>query len=349
MFDYLLLLSIQKIQAQRTISSIYHLLKGKKSIQTIQDSYLFNLSFLFGVYSKLERRDFDEAILQLHKRHYLLFLDNENIATLTDEGAKYLEQLERKYTPLYFDGMKYDKQPEKLLQIIYLLTQTTTYLASNQNRFLPIIDDMNAQKAVKKYLKETNISMEETVINIYQDLKQALTIFPTTTSEMIVDTLTTPRQTGLTSFQLADKYSMSTDDIHLHIMHFGHYIVQQSHSGQLFQYLTYFLAKEQSTKVLTYSAKQTLTLLQKGYSLTEVAHIRKLKIATIEDHIIEIIYCNDSFNWAEFLSEEMLSMISTVIDKTQTVKLKLLKNQLPEDFTYFQIKLGLALYHKGER
>lgn len=349
MFRLLLLLCLQRIQSQRTVSSIYHLLKGKKSIQTIQDSYLFKISNLFGVYPTLNRNEFDREILTLERKQYIKTNGQENIATLTEDGLDYLEVLESNFSPLYFNGLKLEREPEKLLQIIYLLTQTTSYLATKQNRFLPIIDDVDTQKVVKQYIKGTNLSMEETLAKIHDDLIKALTIFSPNVSELIVDTFTTPRQTGQTSFQLADKYKMSVQDIHLHIHHFAHYIYQQYTSGRLFQYLTFVYSREQESTVLTSSAKQTLTLFKKGFGISDIAHLRKLKTATIEDHIIELIYAVDKFDWQRFITKDMFQMIRNVIEDKQTVKLKILKNSLPEDITYFQIKLGLALYHKGEK
>lgn len=43
----IVLVQLQRIEGVRTVYSIYHLLKGKKSSQTIQDAHLFNLGIFF--------------------------------------------------------------------------------------------------------------------------------------------------------------------------------------------------------------------------------------------------------------------------------------------------------------
>ncbi len=52
----MILFCLQKINGERTIYSIYHLLKGKKSSQTIQDTHLFHLQPLFQTEYELESK-----------------------------------------------------------------------------------------------------------------------------------------------------------------------------------------------------------------------------------------------------------------------------------------------------
>ena len=52
----IILFCLQKINGERTIYSIYHLLKGKKSSQTIQDTHLFHLQSLFQTEYELESK-----------------------------------------------------------------------------------------------------------------------------------------------------------------------------------------------------------------------------------------------------------------------------------------------------
>lgn len=347
MFHYLLFECIQKIGTERSVSSIYHLLKGKKSIQTIQDGYLFELSFLFGVYSKLDRGAFDKEINILASLQYIHF-NEENQVKMTEEGNKYYQQLALTYSSFYFNGLEYGKQPEKHLQFLYLLSQTVTYLLSNQKHFLPIIDDVEIQQSVKFFLKKTTLPLEEILHTIYQDIHDILVDFPDEISEIIVDTFTTIRQTGLTHYQLVDKHDYTVHDIKLILISFAHELTKKYRNNHVFQPFINFSSEQRKSKLLTHSAKQTWNMLVDGYSLQDIANYRKLKIATIEDHVIEIIYSDNRLDWHQFMSKSTLKQIWIVISKLQTVKLKTLKDALPEEITYFQIKLALALYHKGE-
>lgn len=347
LFHYLLFVCIQKIGTERSVSSIYHLLKGKKSIQTIQDGYLFELSFLFGIYPKLDRSAFDKEINILASQQYI-HMNEENQVTMTEAGDEYYQQLASTYASFYFNGLEYGKLPEKHLQFLYLLSQTVTYLLSNQKHFIPIIDDYEVQQSVKTFLKKTTLSLDEILQTIYQDVHNLLVNYPEEMSEIMVDTFTTIRQTGLTQYQLVDKHGFTVHDITLMMMSFAHELTRNYRNNHVFQPFIKFASEQRKSKLLTHSAKQTLNMLMDGYSLQDIANYRKLRVATIEDHVIEIIYSDNRLDWHQFMSKSILEQIWNVIAKLKTVKLKTLKDALPKDITYFQIKLALALYYKGE-
>lgn len=62
MFYQILLQIFQKLNNERTVSAAYHILRGKRSGQTIQDVGLFQLHNYFGLLPKLPRAIFDEAV-----------------------------------------------------------------------------------------------------------------------------------------------------------------------------------------------------------------------------------------------------------------------------------------------
>jgi uncharacterized protein YpbB len=58
--ENILLYCLKQLNGERTIYSIYHLLNGKKSSQTLQDAHLFSLKRYFGILESLTRESFDE-------------------------------------------------------------------------------------------------------------------------------------------------------------------------------------------------------------------------------------------------------------------------------------------------
>ncbi|MEH7810821.1 recombinase RecQ, partial [Bacillus toyonensis] len=63
--QYTLLYCLKQLNGERTVSSIYYLLKGKRSSQTLQDGNMFQISFLFGIYKSLNRADYDQEVAKL--------------------------------------------------------------------------------------------------------------------------------------------------------------------------------------------------------------------------------------------------------------------------------------------
>jgi len=60
--ESIILFCIKQLNGERTIYSIYHLLKGKKSSQTIQDAHLYELKPFFRIYHLLTRESLEEVI-----------------------------------------------------------------------------------------------------------------------------------------------------------------------------------------------------------------------------------------------------------------------------------------------
>ncbi|MEH6907985.1 hypothetical protein V7008_20090, partial [Neobacillus drentensis] len=70
--ESIILYSIKQLKSERTIYSVYHLLNGKKSSQTIQDAHLFSLKKFFGIYEQLSRESFDEIYQAVVEKNWLI-------------------------------------------------------------------------------------------------------------------------------------------------------------------------------------------------------------------------------------------------------------------------------------
>jgi ATP-dependent DNA helicase RecQ len=86
---------------------------------------------------------------------------------------------------------------------------------------------------------------------------------------------------------------------------------------------------------------ETYNLLQKKYSLEEIAKLRKLTEAVISMQIETILSYKNDIDISSILSDKKLEM---VVEKYKTGKtgLKELKESLPKDFSYPQLRIALA-------
>src|SRR5690606_47675 len=71
LFHELVLTIMKRIEGQRTVSAPYHLIKGKKSGQTLQDIGYFNLHPYFALFPKLPKGVYDEQIRKLEAEGFL--------------------------------------------------------------------------------------------------------------------------------------------------------------------------------------------------------------------------------------------------------------------------------------
>ncbi len=90
--------------------------------------------------------------------------------------------------------------------------------------------------------------------------------------------------------------------------------------------------------------KTTLALFNEGYSVEEIAIKRNLSQSTVEAHL-SVFIASGELNAAKLLAKNKLDTIIALIKQTGfTNVLKPLKDLLPEDYTYGDIKIAQAHY-----
>ncbi|WP_409250937.1 DNA helicase RecQ [Bacillus sp. SCS-153A] len=100
-------------------------------------------------------------------------------------------------------------------------------------------------------------------------------------------------------------------------------------------------AGESGKKTEEPSYLTTYKMYRNGLGLKEVAAERNLSLTTVENHIIQCIEEEMQVDTDNFLSEEERVLIQQAIEKAGPEKLKPIKEELPEEISYFQIKIFL--------
>ncbi|WP_194287281.1 helix-turn-helix domain-containing protein [Gracilibacillus oryzae] len=348
MFQYIILYCLNNLNGERSVANIYYLLKGKKSTQTIQDSYLYNLTEFFGVYRSIARSNFNRVIDELAELNYIS-ISGKAFATVNHEGQQNLAQLDSEFQNTYFKGMTYEKHAPQFLATFILLIQTVTNLHIKKSRFIPVIDNGSIQTNVKNFLQNKPLDMSVLLRDIYDDLRQIFSTasFPDFSIDIFVDYLTSANEIGLSQQQIALKYNISKEDVHFHLFNIIHYILEQMKLAPAKYKVLPYMSNQRQDLSLTDSAMVTYNYYGKGYSIKEIAGTRDLKESTVQDHIVEIAYVGE-VKWSDHMSDEEYSMIKKALVQTNTKQLKTLKELLPDFITYFQIKLVIALWHKND-
>jgi len=339
-FHQILLFIIHKINGQRSENAPFYLLKGKKSGQTIQDVTYFQLHAFFSILPRLLKEDYDTALHELFKSEFIHLKDS--LVYITEKGIDALPSNQK----TLFNGWQYRGREQLFWKRIDLVVQTLSQFQANEKKFVPNQKDIATQQFIKDFLIEHNFRQ----FNLNNDLKRE--IFQLLESPFLDDLhriifvyrLSGHNKTGLTWEQLA-RYShltdMNTKIIFLECLHNMLDNISSETSPLLFD-----LAKDIYINTpLTESAFKTSRLFEKGYTMEEIAKIRKLKINTIEDHVIEIVSSNKDFPISSFISREQEEKILHLSNELRTKKLTLIKNHLP-DVSYFQVRLALT---KGEQ
>ncbi|MFS0776203.1 helix-turn-helix domain-containing protein [Neobacillus sp. 3P2-tot-E-2] len=341
--ENILLFCLKQLNGERTIYSIYHLLNGKKSSQTLQDAHLFSLKRYFGILEPLTRESFDEIFNKL-LINKLVEPCGEQRFLLTSAGDDYLLTNAQ---PYYINGWRYQAFTLLVWERLSLLVQVSSNFTFQETKYIPIQKNVEVHNWLKEFLRFTSVSKQELGKFIFSELVEILEHAKDVNAQILIFRLTGYKQIGLTSSQIAKKLNIDSIHYHLEFINTIHCLLHFVESDpSRFKVLSSLLANLDQNDSLTLSARKTLVLLNQGFTAEEIASIRNLKISTIEDHLVEFALNVEDFFINSYVDEEMQLKILEISRRESTRQLKVIRNTL-KTASYFQIRLALAKY--GDR
>ncbi len=335
-FQQILLQILTILHKERTVSAAYHLLRGKRSGQTVQDVGMFKLHAYFGVLPKLQRQNFDDAI-ESFKAQGLIDVNEQGFYELIGEGHV--------HSSPYLNGWNYRGNEHLFFSRLALVVETISHSKANVKHFAPTQKNIEVQQYVLAFLREQPFRTEQFRQQFYDEVVESISqeYITEVQREILVARLSGNGVSGFTWQQLAAQFELAELDIQLLYISVLHGMLDAIHKKEL--PILQLLSKEiQVTIPLTDSANQTAQLFKKGYNLEQISTMRRLKTSTIEDHIIELVMNDPKMPSDEFIAVSAIQEIIEASAAYQTKKLRVLKEVMPQ-FSYFQIRLALA---KGE-
>lgn len=341
--ENILLYCLKQINGERTIYSIYHLLNGKKSSQTLQDAHLFSLKRYFRILEPLTRESFDEIFNNILSKK-LVEVCGEQRYLLTTAGREYLIQNPQ---PHYINGWRYQPYTMLVWERLSLLVQVASNLTFQETKYIPIQKNTEVHNWLKEILKSNTIPKqklgESLFLELVDFLEQAKDIKPS----VLVFRLTGNTRIGLTTLQTANMLNMDILQYHLAFINILHCLIQAvEEQTDRYQVLSSLLTNLEQNDSLTLSSRKTWVLLKQGFTPEEIAGIRNLKLSTIEDHLVEFALNIKDFSIQPYVEEEVQQTILEISRQETTRQLKVIRNTL-KTASYFQIRLVLAKY--GDR
>lgn len=339
----ILLYCLQKLNGERTIYSIYHLLQGKKSSQTIQDAHLFQLSAFFDTDTNITRQQISEQSLELKKLSLISeTLDQRFI--LTEEGKRVLKRcLAVTPIPPFLNGWKYGRTGWLLWERLSLAVQVLSHLQHRETKYIPVQRKPETLIWVKDFIKACGLSRKLLSERLYIEITELLEIAPGINPNLLILRLSGYQRIGLTEIQAAQELKMDQVQCHYQFLNILHYIASMiEEQKDRYPILAVFLEKETDV-ILTKSTEKTYRLLKQGYSLADIIDIRRLKQSTIEDHLVELALNIPEFSIGEYVQDEKQKKIRYAIKAANTKQLKEIRKHVQEA-SYFEIRLVLAKY-----
>jgi uncharacterized protein YpbB len=342
----ILLHMVNRIQGERSLAGCYHILKGKKSGQAIQDAALFGYQGWFGLFPKWERAAFEADVDRLILSGQLVPAKKSHI--LSAEGTKELNVSIEKYR---FNDRAFlaktegialtQKELHQFWQRFQLLSQVISHYIGHTKHYHPMVSDFNIQGWVKRYWASIG-EKKALAYEMKNDLINSLSLFEDELlPHLILDRLSGDRVTGRTFLQMSQTYGIPEALICLYYFQAIGFLYNQVKDNPTSS--LHFLIDEQSQvlSLLTHSTQKTYQLLQQGRSIEEVSKVRGLQVSTIEDHLIEIAIHVPAFDLSPYISNRIIEQVLEVSSQLQTRKLRSIKEELQDKVDYFQIRLAL--------
>lgn len=338
--ESIILYCLKQLDSERTIYSIYHLLNGKKSSQTIQDAHLFKLKRFFGILEPFTRESFDQVIFRMEEQQ-LIYNSGEQRYAIAPLGELFLDN-----NPLLkqLNGWEYHQVTSPFWRRLSFLVQVVSNLVYKESNYIPIQKDNEIYLWLKSLLKQIRLSKAEIGGKLFSELVEILNQTEEIDPSILVFRLTGYRQIGLTPLQTAQKLSMERFDYHLVFNNILHYMICCISEEQVrFPLLANLLEGLIKQHELTQSSRKTWQLLSQGHSLEKITQLRQLKKSTIEDHLVEIALHVEDFSIDGYVDKKLQEWILQISKNMASRQLKLIKDQVQEA-SYFQIRLVLAKY-----
>jgi len=341
--ETLLLFLIKQFNGERTLSGIYHLLKGKKSSQSIQDSFLFRVEPFYHLCDDLERQSFQKLIEHLGDHEWIKYMNSEQTRViLTEKGMDKLSMF--KIERMIPDGLRitnYVTTEKQFWLRLQLLIQTLSALRYQQTAFLPITKFPAVTEAVRRIIMESSLSRNQLVHQFYQEIRRLLTSIPILEANIFASQFSGYHMTGLTLRQISDESGKDLFECRTFFKAALRRIMQELSKNKS-RYPFTALLMSPGVSGLSTTAGVSLRFLKSGLSAQEAAHRRNLSIGTIEDHLVEIALKDPTFDLSEYLTDELEHRIMDHANRLNTRQLKTIKKALQEGVSYFQIRLALA-------
>ncbi len=338
-FQQIILQIFHKLNQERTISAPFHLLKGKRSGQTIQDVGIYQLHNFFGILPKLSRNKYDEEITNL--------IDKQ-IIKVNEEGYYELLSNDIVMDQFGFDGWHYRGNEHIFFARLSLIIQSLSHKNAGMMSFIPIQKDEMIQHWVRNFLLTNNYQEGNVHELLMKEMIHSLdnTNLDESIKNILINRLSGYNVAGFTWQQLSHFENKSEMDVQLlYIAGLHSWLNKIISEPDNYPLLNVVAQNVRINISLTGSAFQSAQLFLQGYSIEQISKMRGLKMSTIEDHIVELAMNEPHFSIEQFISPQDIQLVSTAIEDYNTRKLKVLHEVLPH-LSYFQLRLALA---RGDR
>lgn len=341
--SFLILSMVGRINGDRSLSGIIHLLRGRQSIQTIQDSMLFHAGNLYHVYDTVPKERFITLAEDCLKKGWIAPKgEASDKYILTVSGHTAFKQMAGIYTfPSSLKYTEFVKSETDFWLGLQLMIQALSEEVHHVRSYLPITRKPSVTHAVRQLFLQPAQRTEQLGRLVFHELSLLLTELPESAADLLVCQLSGFGTAGLTTEQSGQLFNQDLFFCKTMEKAAIRQIMQRTavQPGRFPSLASLFSANKSR---LSQSSRITYELLMDGKGFSDIAGIRHLSNGTIEDHIVEITLNVPGFDVTPYLAPALEKKILEAAGGIGSRQLKPIRSALGDQADYFQIRLALA-------
>lgn len=311
-------------------STLYHLLKGKRTSSVLLYGFLYENLRFFQLSPDLSESKFNQLVTHLVKQK-LLCPATDGKMQITAQGEKLVKAANIEYSRI--DNYHFGKTDEVIWRLLQFTVQVVSHLSYGNKQYIPLEQSPLYQKQVKMYIK--SLPKPLLIKTIKSEWTYIFSHLGQEDADFFAQQFSGYNQTGKTSFQLIETKQKAfeqflTKKAKLHHLLF---VIEQMPEPSFIKKMIQPLLNQNENK----SMAETRAYLETQCSLEILAQQRRIKISTIKDHLIELALTHD-FPFERFISDKTDCILTEQLKPYQEWEYRTIKNSFPE-LDYFEFRL----------
>jgi len=343
--ESIILQCLLRINGERTVYSVYHLISGKKSSQTIQDGHLFGISKYYRTYTVISREEYDRIMLTFEEIGFIEIKQSNGEYELRERAGEMLERYRKQFPAVqHVNGFQFHGVEKDFWKKFSLIFQVLSNNVHGNNKYFSVQRDRAVQQWVKSFLFQHK-DWKSLSLLLYAEMNKLLSQLLDEHGKVFLLKLSGYHRVGYSNSQIASLLDLEETYVHYLFVDVLHFLLAHTAARpESFPILNAICNRmeERHQLPLTRSSLTTLSYLKRGYTIEEIAQARELKRNTIEDHLVELVFHGEDIDLSPIISNNQIEYILRIATNMQTRQLKVIKQALPDTVSYFLIRLALA-------
>lgn len=308
-----LILALFKSGDKLKLSSVCHLLNGKRTASVLTFGFFQDSLSFFGLFPTMILEILEKSCLELCVKG-LLSRESDRFV-ITEKGANLLSN-EGTQLASMFDGVTYSRTAQSFFELLLFATQVVSNASYQESNYIPIDSNNFHHYQVKRWYAKHKVS-PSFITDFYAEWERLVLTLPEEKRRGLVAMLSGFTQVGQTFDQVFYQKEQHQNKIENYLAKIAlqHSLIKEVDQFEkeypLFNSLYGILLENAGN----HSASETYRLSKEGQSIDAIKYKRQLKESTIVDHIIEGLILDDAPLYSLYLPDDSRSYFEKYLQK----------------------------------